>query len=340
MLRLNFPLPAIFRANHPSQFVMDHPWLLSSSPARSPRPSLWSLLRDNYFLTVGTHRIRKHLHHPSYMFPEDFVDDAEKVVMDLIPALNHATDDALASIPTRPHTEHSTLPSSVSSTSCGSSTTSATAQLADQLAPSVPSPISTLNHLSIPIDMDHPPTLEELCLAPVSRLYREAAHRLACRGERAQWKLHTKPRIRPLSTHLTYGPYPIPDGYVRQHWWDLMTLVVPQEEATFTTQQKQREILNRCIDQGTYIRVVAALDSEVEFSIWDVKNNVHLVLDKRHKILFEFSSPHFSAYDEVLELDEHGKWRLRWQWRVSDIDYLFASRSGGKKDHRDLKIAL
>ena len=125
-----------------------------------------------------------------------------------------------------------------------------------------------------------------------------------------------------------------------QHYLVSLTLVVPQEDLNFTTQQKQREILDRCIDQGTYIRITAALDSIVQFSIWNVESNVQVVQDERHKIVLEFSSPHFSAYDEVLELDENGRWKLRWQWRVSDIDYLFASQSPGKKDHRDLRIAF
>ncbi|TPX36635.1 hypothetical protein SmJEL517_g01306 [Synchytrium microbalum] len=148
-----------------------------------------------------------------------------------------------------------------------------------------------------------PPTLEELCVSPVSRLYRAAARRLHSRGQ------------------------------TRQHWWGLMTLIIPLEDSKFTTQQGQREFLERCIDQGAYIKVIVALDSEADFAIMDVNNvdGAPLLRDSRQKIVLEFRSPRFSAYDEVLELDEKGKWRLRWQWRVSDIDYLFASQQRKRK---------
>ncbi|KAJ1555397.1 hypothetical protein HK096_001546 [Nowakowskiella sp. JEL0078] len=137
------------------------------------------------------------------------------------------------------------------------------------------------------------------------------------------------PKVTIRGIHFTYGPFPAPQEYVQQHWWSLITLLIPPGDDSFVSHPRQQEIMKIASDQGVVMRIDVRVDLDrlggVEFVHWD-KNGIPTVRDKRSKIDLQFISPHFTPWDELFELDEAGEWRLRFRWRISDIDGLLTSQ--------------
>ncbi|KAJ3170620.1 Signal peptidase complex catalytic subunit S11A [Geranomyces variabilis] len=245
--------------------VAEYPWLLSTQPARRPRPTFWSVLRDKHFLAVGTARARKHLNHPTYDFPDQFCDDAGRVARDLFAALSdplRAKDEA-------------------------------------GLAP--------------------------VLVRAVAERFAAGARSLTAKGLRVEYVLKGEPKVTVTGTHFTYGPYPAPAGFVAQQWWSLIELVIPEEDGTFSSHPRQKEIMQRAADDGVFFKVDTRVACDVEMILSDAASGMPIIRDRRRNVDLQFVSPHFTPWDEVFELDEQGEWLLRWKWRISDIDWLVES---------------
>lgn len=61
---------------------------------------------------------------------------------------------------------------------------------------------------------------------------------------------------------------------------------------------------------------------DIEYIVTDLKTGITILCDRRQNVNIEFISPHFGKWDEIFVLREDGTWKLKWEWRVSDIDYL------------------
>jgi hypothetical protein len=115
----------------------------------------------------------------------------------------------------------------------------------------------------------------------------------------------------------------------------------------------QKELEKEAMDAGCYIKLDAIINFkqplEMRVLKWNLENGgtceiVHT--DRRKAMNIQFITPHFTPWDEIFELvprgqeeestatfmgikreipeDDHGarRWRLRFDWRVSDVDYL------------------
>ncbi|KAJ3152184.1 Signal peptidase complex catalytic subunit S11C [Geranomyces variabilis] len=245
--------------------VAEYPWLLSTQPARRPRPTFWSVLRDKHFLAVGTARARKHLNHPTYDFPDQFCDDAGRVARDLFAAL------------------------------------------------------------SDPLRAEDEAGLAPVLVRAVAERFAAGARALTAKRLRVEYVLKGEPKVTVTGTHFTYGPYPAPAGYVAQQWWSLIELVIPEEDGTFTSHPRQKEIMQRAADDGVFFKVDTRVACDVEMILSDAASGMPIIRDRRRNVDLQFVSPHFTPWDEVFELDEQGEWLLRWKWRISDIDWLVES---------------
>lgn len=145
-------------------------------------------------------------------------------------------------------------------------------------------------------------------------------------GKKIEFILKGKPKLTVSGMHFTYGPYPAPtSGYVAQQWWSLIELVIPEEDSTFVSHPRQKEIMQRAMDDGVYFKVDVRVDLDVEFVVINERSGMPMIRDRRRRFELQFVSPHFTPWDEIFELDSEGQWKLRWQWRISDVDWIVES---------------
>ncbi|KAI8815864.1 uncharacterized protein EV422DRAFT_547883 [Fimicolochytrium jonesii] len=242
-----------------------YPWLLSSLPARRPRPTFWSALKEKHFLALGTARARKHLHHPTYDFPDQFNIDAAAVTQELLTLLGD------------PRTAG---------------------------------------------DEDR---LRDVMVKQLANRFAAGYRSMQAKGQDVRYTLTGTPRVTVSGLHFHYGPYPPPEGYARQQWWQFIELVIPAEDAQFTSHPRQKEIMKHAEDDGVYFKIDTRVDLDLEFVVVDKTSGMPLIRDRRRRVELQFVSPHFTPWDEVFELDAEGEWLLRWKWRVSDVDWLVES---------------
>ncbi|TPX67246.1 hypothetical protein SpCBS45565_g03932 [Spizellomyces sp. 'palustris'] len=180
--------------------------------------------------------------------------------------------------------------------------------------------------LSAPDRAGDEESLRTVMVKAVADRFAAGYRTLLSQGKRVEFLLNGKPKITVTGLHFTYGPYPAPtSGYVAQQWWSLIELVIPEEDSTFSSHPRQKEIMQRAMDDGVYFKVDVRVDLDVEFVVTDVKSDMPLIRDRRRRVELQFISPHFSPWDEVFELDAAGEWKLRWQWRISDVDWIVES---------------
>ncbi|TPX56653.1 hypothetical protein PhCBS80983_g04391 [Powellomyces hirtus] len=171
---------------------------------------------------------------------------------------------------------------------------------------------------------------DEEALRPV--LVKAVADRFAhgyramlAQGNRIEFVLKSKPKVTVTGTHFTYGPYPAPQGYIAQQWWSLIELIIPEEDGVFTSHPRQKEIMQRAMDDGVFFKVDVRVDCDLESIVTDERSGMPIIRDTRRQLDLQFISPHFTPWDEVFELDSQGEWKLRWQWRISDVDWIVES---------------
>ena len=141
-----------------------------------------------------------------------------------------------------------------------------------------------------------------------------------------EWLVSGKPRLSLRGVHLTFGPYPPPPDHVIQHWWSIMSLIVPKEDSEFISHLQQKRVLKEAQENGIFMRLNVRLMNNVEFRVVNSQSSEILFSDKRNFVDLEFMSPHFNPWDELQELDQEGEWNLKWNWKLSDIDFLLQSQ--------------
>ncbi|KAJ3022738.1 hypothetical protein HKX48_005365 [Thoreauomyces humboldtii] len=186
--------------------------------------------------------------------------------------------------------------------------------------------------LSDPTRAGDPQVLKEFMVGAVAERFAAGHRSMTENGARIGYVLKGEPKIAVTGTHFTYGPYPVPAGYVGQQWWSLIELVIPREDEVFTSHPRQQQIMRRAMDDGVYFKVDVRCDLDVEFVVTDERTGMPLLRDTRRRVELQFVSPHFTPWDEVFELDGDGEWMLRWNWRVSDIDWLVESATPKVKE--------
>ena len=134
------------------------------------------------------------------------------------------------------------------------------------------------------------------------------------------------PKLSLRGVHLTFGPFPPPPDYVIQHWWSILSLVVPKEDSEFISHLQQKRVLKEAQEQGIFMRLNVRIMNRVEFKVIDSLSGVEIFSDTRDYVDLEFMSPHFNPWDELQDLDKKGEWELKWKWRMSDVDFLMQSQ--------------
>ncbi|KAJ3416599.1 hypothetical protein HDV05_000881 [Chytridiales sp. JEL 0842] len=201
--------------------------------------------------------------------------------------------------------------------------------------------------LSNPTSASREESLYPLMMRPLARRFCAAHQSLTSRNETVTYTLkptRTPPNIRITSFHFTYGPYPPPPTHVPQTWVNMLTLLLPREDSLFVSQPRQKQLLKKAESEGCYMNIdVQVSGMDLEFVVKD-ENGIVLVRDKRDKMDLQVVSPHFTPWDEIFELEEDGGWRLRWEWRISDVDCLLEAEkreaNGGSNVEKGSKAKI
>ena len=169
--------------------------------------------------------------------------------------------------------------------------------------------------------------LQPVMINSLADIFVRAHQEASSSHHRVEFKLFRGaiPKIKVDQISLTYGPFPPPYGYSIQHWFSFLSLVVPKEDQVFRNYPHQKEVLKRAKDDGVYLRINTTVSLPIQFSIIDNSTDVVKLQDRRNEFQMEFVSPHFTPWDEIFALQKDGSWKLKWRWRVSDIDYLLKS---------------
>ncbi|KAI8831296.1 hypothetical protein BJ741DRAFT_617212 [Chytriomyces cf. hyalinus JEL632] len=112
--------------------------------------------------------------------------------------------------------------------------------------------------------------------------------------------------VKPFKSHITswhwvYGPCPPPPGYLYQHWLNYYTLVIPQERADDVDYHQLKKLKQHATEEGMFVRIYVSFDARVEFSLVDRTTGIPVYKDVRDRIDLQFTSPHFTPWDEILE---------------------------------------
>jgi hypothetical protein len=185
--------------------------------------------------------------------------------------------------------------------------------------------------LSNPETAGNEEALYPLMMRGLSQQYAAGYRTLASQGETVEYNIKSKPKLRVTGFHFTYGPYPAPPKYVAQNWVNIITLVIPEEDSMFISQPHQKRLMKKAQDDGCYMKIDVQATMDIEFVVKD-KNDIPIIRDKRDRVDLQFVSPHFTPWDEIFDLQADGTWRLRWAWRLSDIDHLLAGRAAPRKN--------
>ena len=166
--------------------------------------------------------------------------------------------------------------------------------------------------------------LKESVLPELHELYQRGLDDLKAKKESIEFEFHSEPVVRVNKLQFFYGPCPIPEDYVVQTWFELISIALPAEEAIFESHGRQTALLKRAEEQGCYFRIHTTIDVDLEFSLFN-ENGLPLLRDRRSFVDVVFTSPYFNPYDEIFELNEDGTWKLGFKWRIVDIDNSYSN---------------
>ncbi|KAI8613280.1 hypothetical protein BC830DRAFT_1170370 [Chytriomyces sp. MP71] len=112
--------------------------------------------------------------------------------------------------------------------------------------------------------------------------------------------------INPLKTSITswhwvFGPCPPPPDHVYQHWLNFYSLIIPASQADKMDYHQLKEIKQHAIDEGIFVRIYVHFDTRVEFSLVDAKSGIPVFKDVRKGIDIQFTSPHYTPWDDIME---------------------------------------
>jgi hypothetical protein len=161
--------------------------------------------------------------------------------------------------------------------------------------------------------------LEKYMVQGLASKFQIGNDNLSKQNQSASFSITSDPIIVINSFHFTYGPFPIPPDYVAQDWFEFITIMLPKEDSVFESHPRQNELLSKAEDQGCHFRVNTTVEMEIEFTINNAQS-LPLIRDKRQFIDISFTTPHFSPWDQIFDLQSDGTWKLNWDWKIFDID--------------------
>ncbi|KAJ3038200.1 hypothetical protein HK097_003240, partial [Rhizophlyctis rosea] len=114
--------------------------------------------------------------------------------------------------------------------------------------------------------------LRPLMTTPLAERFALSTEALYRHGSRLRIKLNTpveKLKIRLTSLEFVYGPYPAPPNYVAQRWVDLVTLMIPKDDAPFISAPRHREVMKQAMDDGCFMRATVKVDGDLEVGVFE-----------------------------------------------------------------------
>ncbi len=164
--------------------------------------------------------------------------------------------------------------------------------------------------------------LDQVMIASLADTFKSGFESLHSNDLQVEFIWHEKPKISLDGFYFTYGPFPVPDGYLNQDWLDFITYVVPKEDAEFQSQPRQQEVAKNAEKAGCYIRIDTVVDCDLEFVVKNLSGNIPLLREHRKRLEVSFMSPHFDPWDEIFDIQNDESWKLRWSWKICDIDHV------------------
>ncbi|KAI9345018.1 hypothetical protein BDR26DRAFT_857106 [Obelidium mucronatum] len=199
------------------------------------------------------------------------------------------------------------------------------------MPPSTPSPSSSSSSAlsALPVDMPKIPHSQAL-IASDPRF----AHLPKLKSHITSW-------------HWIFGPCPPPPDHVYQHWLNFYSVIIPESVSNQMEYHELKDIKEEAVNNGIICRLYVSFDCPIEFSLIDLDTGIPIFKDTRPRFDLQFTSPHYSPWDDVLEPytpafgvemgsgnPKNGsssfwkpelrpeEWRLKWDWKVCDVDYL------------------
>ncbi|KAJ3348468.1 hypothetical protein HDU83_001290 [Entophlyctis luteolus] len=318
-------------ASSGKQAMSSYPWLASSSAVgaaasrcshllRSPdsvphapwRFSLWEEIKRRNEEQMGRHQAQVHL--PHYDFARDFKTDASRAACAFLTALN---DVSLFEVTSKERDKSK-------SDSNSDALADALALLRHTAMPSVSSyfarattEVLSSSNLRVcinPLWGNSLPVAGSERLQELSKSRANGRVDMPCFPETSMALLASDPRfvqpanLRPRITawHWIYGPPAntpnLAHTHVQQHWLNFYTVVIPRERAGLCTYHELRESKEAAIDAGIVARIYVHFDVPIEVVVLDHASGIPLLRDVRQNgFALQFTSPHFTPWDEVLE---------------------------------------
>jgi hypothetical protein len=281
--------------------LKDYPWILSAEADQAPIPTIWESFKRKHNIQIGTQMASKLLKEDAYAFPSQFNKDVTKTL--------DKTFKLLSNEPTKKQLE---------------------AVMTDALASLYASKTQTLikfekypkfefNPLKIKINSFH------FTFGPLHPDFAQSNSNPDHQTSNSNTDIQTDqtvlaPNIQPNpnstqpSSNLQNNP-----KYKSQQWFDFLTINLPEQHSIFHSHQRQNELLKIAKSQGVHFKINTTIQCDLQFAIFN-KNDLPLVRDQRDFINVDFTSPHFTPFDEIFVLQGDGSWRLCWDWKIVDID--------------------
>lgn len=145
-------------------------------------------------------------------------------------------------------------------------------------------------------------------------------HNFKQKNQSVEFKISKPINVVVTGAHLYYGPFPVPEGYVAQNWLGFLTLIIPGEYSNFENHTRQKELLKSASDEGVYFRIDTIIETDIEIIVTDDSTGLPVLRDRRTRFGVTFTSPHFTPWDEIFDLQPDYSWKLKWDWKISDVD--------------------
>jgi hypothetical protein len=161
--------------------------------------------------------------------------------------------------------------------------------------------------------------LEKYMVEGLVNKYRQGFINLEKTDRVPSYVLHSKPKVRLNSMHFAYGPFPPPKDYIGQEWFDFITILLPKEDAHFESHPRQNQLLEQAEGQGCHVRIDTTIEMDIEFVLSNTQS-LPLLRDRRQFLDISFTSPHFTPWDTIFDLQPDGTWKLNWDWKIANIN--------------------
>lgn len=169
------------------------------------------------------------------------------------------------------------------------------------------------------------------CAKNVNSLLPLMSKRIAveyCKGSRDLYSKGRYIKLEPLEqfnvtimyVHFTYGPYPVPRNHIKRTYLGHSEFWIPSKFSDAMDADSIQDAESNARNEGCYFRVGIRTGGEIKCTVYDSETNEPIISDVRDSVDIEFITPHFDPWDPIYEHQADSTWKLKFRWRISDID--------------------